>query len=1232
VHSILQDSYGLIWVGSNDGLNIYDGYSFKIFKNVPGNSKSIQSNIVWNLAEDLDRNIWIATEIGISKYIRNENAFQNYELSELFPEGRDGDIRTLAVVVDSSNNIWAGTIGLDVLKFNRDTDSWDRQEIKLNDSTDAQGVGPVVLGMGVDQDNQVWAGSFRAGLIKYDREDKVFRQVEINNKSQVPDFTQTDNQITDIFSDPNGILWMTTRNGIYKFNPRTNDFKTIKEYSVNKTSFWNYFNNIFQDQKGNVWISNNQRGILKFDGISDEYEKLALRSQNFNRDGLSDIVLTRGFKDRTGILWFGSVTEGIIKYDPQRAPFRHYYYDAKIKDGMSTNQVFGLLESTRRSGKIFVGTRGGGLNLYDPISDNFSQIPYEVIRDDFGGSVRAIFEEDDGTLWLGTWGDGLLQLNKSFNKINSFVYDSLNVNSLPDDQIRVIKRDSNGMLWIGSNRGLSILNRERNKITRIMQRPSAVYPQEMIEILHRNIKSDELNLAIDEVGDLKDQTREFEIIRPRTYLVVSTGEGTIADSLMYDFGWITDDQDKQIWTAVRSNESYYLGGGEKNRIRVDLVDLKPGRYKLRYKSDDSHSFANWNADPPSFIKLWGIRLFEIKDDHELGTIQSHIKTAHQQKYIKGRNIRSIYIDRNNIVWIGTDVHGLNRYDFNKEEIKVFANEPDNPNSLSDNSVQYIYENNKGILWLATNNGLNRFDPKNETFTVFTEEDGLPTNYIASILPGDNGELWLATRNGISKMVTDQDGKVTFVNYDASDGLGGTDYIALVALKSSSGRYYFGGEHGLNAFTPGETNNTPPSLILSDLKISNTSVLSMKSDSPLETSLFDLESLDLPHDKNDLSFEFSALHYSNPEKNQYAYMLEGYDKEWIYDNKRDATYTNLDPGNYIFSFKGTNRDGVWNEEGRSINFTIHPPWWLTIWAYIAYGLIFIAGIFAVDRLQRRRLMSKARERMRLQEAELRAETAELQAKAAEAERRALEAENARKSRELDEARELQLSMLPKELPQLPNLDIGVYMETATEVGGDYYDFHVSMDGTLTVVIGDATGHGMKAGTMVTTAKSLFNSYAPNPDILFSFQEITRCIKQMNFEKLSMCMTMLKIQGNEIKISSAGMPPAFIFRRDTQSTEEHLLKGMPLGSMNKFPYEIKDTKLEPGDTILLITDGLPELKNDADEMYGYKRVRNTFEEVAEKAPEEIITHLKEEGSAWINDQAPDDDVTFVVIKVK
>ncbi|MCP5062739.1 MAG: SpoIIE family protein phosphatase [Ignavibacteriae bacterium] len=242
------------------------------------------------------------------------------------------------------------------------------------------------------------------------------------------------------------------------------------------------------------------------------------------------------------------------------------------------------------------------------------------------------------------------------------------------------------------------------------------------------------------------------------------------------------------------------------------------------------------------------------------------------------------------------------------------------------------------------------------------------------------------------------------------------------------------------------------------------------------------------------------------------------------------------------------------------------------------------------------------------------------------------ENERKTKELEEARQLQLSMLPKELPNLPHLDIAVYMQTATEVGGDYYDFHIGMDGILTTVIGDATGHGLNAGTVVTATKSLFSTHANNPDILFTFSEMTRVLKGMKLRMLSMCLSIVKIKGNQLTISSAGIPPALIYRSSTNEIEEFLIKGMPLGVKNGFPYEIRTTEISPGDTILLMSDGFPELFNKEKEMFGYDKVKNIFGEVTGKEPEEIIEHLKNTGSAWVEDAEPDDDVTFVVIKVK
>jgi serine phosphatase RsbU (regulator of sigma subunit) len=261
-----------------------------------------------------------------------------------------------------------------------------------------------------------------------------------------------------------------------------------------------------------------------------------------------------------------------------------------------------------------------------------------------------------------------------------------------------------------------------------------------------------------------------------------------------------------------------------------------------------------------------------------------------------------------------------------------------------------------------------------------------------------------------------------------------------------------------------------------------------------------------------------------------------------------------------------------------------------------------------------------------------EELEQKRKAVEEQSKIIRIEHDRKTKELEEARQLQISMLPKELPLLPNLDIAVYMKTATEVGGDYYDFNIDTDGTLTVAIGDATGHGMKAGIIVSMIKALFASGGSHLDIKTFFNQSSETLKGIELGRLMMGFLMLKIKSNKFEYANAGMPPIFIYRKESNAVEEIMLNGMPLGAMKNFPYEIKETEISSGDTILLLSDGLPELKNENDEQYGYTKVKEEFKSVAEKHPDEIVEHLKNSASQWINGIEPDDDVTFVVIKIK
>ena len=493
-----------------------------------------------------------------------------------------------------------------------------------------------------------------------------------------------------------------------------------------------------------------------------------------------------------------------------------------------------------------------------------------------------------------------------------------------------------------------------------------------------------------------------------------------------------------------------------------------------------------------------------------------------------------------------------------------------------------------------------------TIKHYTKDKGLPSNLIGGILSDDENYLWVGTSAGLVRFNPRDE---TFLNYDELDGAQSDLYeTGNSFFKTKRGLLLFGSFDGITVFDPDKIkhNTRPPKVLVIGVNIFNTENNSESSSSHWKNQKNN--SLKLNHSQNELIFEYVGIHFTHPKRNTYQYKLEPYDQNWQpITHQRSARYTNLASGDYEFKVKSANSDGVWSEKYASMNVTILPPWWQTWWAYIFYFLGFVGILGGARKFELDRRKEKENKRL-------------------------LQLENKRKTQELEEARQLQLSMLPKKLPNLPHLDIAVYMKTATEVGGDYYDFNVGLDGTLTVAIGDATGHGMKAGTIVSMAKALFDSNGSRLDMKTFFVQSSATLKGIELGRLMMAFMMIKIKNNSLEICNAGMPPLFIYRKNTNEVEELMLKGMPLGAMKNFPYEIRETEISSGDTLLLLSDGFPELKNETGEQYNYSRVNKSFESVAEKQPEEIINYLKEEGSRWVKDKEPDDDVTFVVIKIK
>ncbi|MCP5049650.1 MAG: SpoIIE family protein phosphatase [bacterium] len=251
---------------------------------------------------------------------------------------------------------------------------------------------------------------------------------------------------------------------------------------------------------------------------------------------------------------------------------------------------------------------------------------------------------------------------------------------------------------------------------------------------------------------------------------------------------------------------------------------------------------------------------------------------------------------------------------------------------------------------------------------------------------------------------------------------------------------------------------------------------------------------------------------------------------------------------------------------------------------------------------------------------------------EMEHRFLEAENTRKSKELDEARQLQLSMLPQCVDPIPGLDVCFHMETATEVGGDYYDFQLEKDGTMVLTIGDATGHGTKAGIMVGAMKTLFHTIGNDPDIPAFFKRCTLTIKHMKMGNLFMALSVMRLKENKLTVASAGMPPLLIYREGRDQVEVIRIKSPPLGGFSDFNYEHQEVELMTGDVLLAMSDGLPELFNENGEMFGYGRTLEVFKNAPHDRARDVVSHLMELAETWRMEREQEDDITFVVVKIK
>lgn len=940
-NSVIQDSYGLIWIATDNGLQRYDGTKFETFKTTPGKPTTIHHNRIWDVFEDDDSNIWCATEYGVSRYDRKRNEFKNFTF------GADvgialGQGRTIHFFKDSQNRLWAHNAAVELVSYDREIDQWKGVKYP-DDKQNMAGTGSMSLGMTEDADGGLWLGSGKFGLMYYAKSDSGFRLV----KTDIPYIDAT--FITALYWESPTSMYITTVTGVYKYNPSTNVSKQIEGYA-NGAHYWN---SIKADHDGNVWILNNWHGALKFNPNSDEYERIFIKGSQSQVGNGFNYELTDFMIDRSGIFWIGTTGHGMLKYDPANKPFSFYKHDDDIPTSIAAAGVYGILESKVKPGIIYLGSRGFGYQIFDRKKQTTEKVPFKSYSERFKMYVRSLAEDPDGSLWVGSWEDGLLKFDKNNNEIARYAADG-KPGSISNPQVRVIKHGEKGKLYVGTNAGLNILDIASGKFNVVMSRVTKVYPKAFLDQMV-SLKSSPQSLGlIDKVRESETKVVPIEIKAAGKYVVFSVGEGdpqSVADN-----GWIENAAKETIWSFPSYLDSYYAGGAVKNRVSVQLIDLQPGNYSLHYATDDSHSYDGWNEDKPE-VDLWGISLIKPKDQNEVDAIEKIIDPKQTGTVISGNNIMDIAMGKK-YIWVGSLDEGLTRIDRATDSVKYYLFDPNDDNSISSNTANGLYENEEGkTLWIATIDGLNRLDIATGKITRYSEPEGLSTNLLIQVVPGDKNELWITTQSGISQMLINDDlGRVTFINYNSTDGIGGNNFITRASVRTRDGQYYFGGDHGLTTFNGINADKTPPSIVISNISISN---------KPMAGDLLSMKEVDLSYDQNNLSFEFAALHYANPKKNQLAHKLDGYDKDWIYDNRNFASYTNLDPGTYTLRIRASNAYGIWNEEGIALKIVITPPWWRTWWAYTAYvglfGLVAFQGNKEMQRSVKRRERERSREK-------------------------------------------------------------------------------------------------------------------------------------------------------------------------------------------------------------------------------------------------------------------------------
>jgi len=794
-------------------------------------------------------------------------------------------------------------------------------------------------GLAIFQDSKgyLWIGS-QDGLNRYDGFNFKIYKHDPDDPNSI-----SNNGILVIMEDKDGYLWIGTwGGGLDRFDPVTETFVSYRYHPEESSSLSNdTVTSIKQDSSGTLWV-----GTL---GGLDRYNPSIHGFDHFKNDpndlqSLSSDVISVVFEDSNHQLWIGTGANslegsGLNRFDPSTGKAVRYQHADSDPQSLSSNNIAAIYESA--NGKFWIATggfslHGGGLDEFDPrtgTARHFSNDP--KIADSLStNDLMTLWGDSNGMLWIGTWATGLNLMDLS-NPGHFLHYqnDPYFPDSLSGNNVWSLYKDRSGILWIGtSHSGINKLASNSGQFS-----------------LYRNNPSDQASLGTNATGAFSEDKHGniwiatwgagLERFDPHTGLFQHfRHEPDNPHSLSNDsFMDVYVDTYDTVWAGT-------LGTG--------LNRLNPTTGRVLHYIHDPENPASLVDDniaailPDKESGLWLGTLGGLSHyDPNTDTFTNYIHDPDDPSSLNENKVVRLYLDsEKNLLWVGTWGGGLSQLDLNdslhtnseRANFINYRNDPDDPSSLSEDSVWAIHKTADGYLWLGTQMGLNRFDPNTKTFKHYTEKDGLPNNVVLGILEDDHGKLWLTTNNGLSHFDPQTE---TFINYDSSDGLQSNEFNSNAYFRATNGTIYIGGINGFNLFDP---ENVKPNAVAPQVAMTGFEVFN----EPMRFDLSGREPIQLSYKQDFISFEFAAFDFQAPQKNQYAYKLEGFDKNWIQaGNRRFATYTNVPGGQYVFRVKASNSDGIWNEKGVAIPIFIAPPLWQTWW-FIG-SLIVVLGVLVAS---------------------------------------------------------------------------------------------------------------------------------------------------------------------------------------------------------------------------------------------------------------------------------------------